>query len=191
MASGVLVLMGGGVDSSYVASLLKKSRPSRIVMGIHFDYGQPGSHLEIQAAQAICNHLQIVLHREILRIPMLITNYELKGRNLIFLLSGAVTASREGCGQIAIGIHKGSLYYDASPEFVEDTQRLLDGYFGGHILISAPLLDITKPEIWEVAISDGLPIEQTYSCLRGTNPPCGICPSCLERKILNESYRTV
>jgi 7-cyano-7-deazaguanine synthase len=101
-------------------------------------------------------------------------------------LAAAPAALSEGFGQLALGIHKGSHYYDASLAFVSDAQRVFDGYFGGRIIVTAPLLDITKPEIWQIARAEGLPVDLTYSCLEGSDPPCGCCPSCKDREALIE-----
>jgi len=124
MHSGVLVLMGGGIDSSYLASLFASDKAYSAVAGVHFDYGQPGSHLERRAAQAVSDRLGIQLYKEALGMRMTRSGYEFKGRNLIFLFAAVPIALSVGFGQIAIGIHKDSPYYDASPGFLSDAQRL-------------------------------------------------------------------
>ncbi len=60
----------------------------------------------------------------------------------------------------------------------------MDGYFGGDLQVNAPLINLTKPEIWRLAISDGLPVDLIYSCQKGDDPPCGECPSCQDRRAL-------
>lgn len=191
MVPGVIVLMGGGLDSSCLALLLSSKDGGRRVLGMHFDYGQPAFRMEARATRAIADYLCIPLTTSAMRLPIHEQDYELKGRNLLFLLAAAPTALSEGFGQLALGIHKGSRYYDASPAFFSDAQRVFDGYFGGRIVVTAPFLDITKPEIWEIARAEGLPIDRTYSCLEGCDPPCGYCPSCGDRQALNERYGSV
>ena len=188
MVPGVIVLMGGGLDSSCLALILRANKARRRVLGLHFEYGQPASRMEARAAAVIADYLHIPFVTSRIEFPLHQSDYELKGRNLLFLLAAAPMALSEGFGQLALGIHKGSHYYDASSAFVSDAQRVLDGYFGGKIVVSAPFLDITKPEIWQIARAEGLPVDLTYSCLEGHDPPCGSCPSCRDRQALNEHY---
>ena len=191
LAGGTLVLMGGGLDSSCVALLsATRSAPSNIV-GVHFDYGQPAANMERRAATAVSQHFGLVLRTEPIDVRFLCYGYEYKGRHAIFLLVAAALAIEEGCSRIALGIHKGSQYYDASSAFIADMQRILDGYFGTSLVVSTPLIDITKSEIWQVAKSIGLPVELTYSCLSGAEKPCGDCPSCIEREELYASHDLV
>jgi 7-cyano-7-deazaguanine synthase len=191
MPTGTVVLMGGGIDSSYVVSNLVIRKTSRKLAGIHFDYGQPAARMESVSAGCIAGRYGVAYTNATLNVPMATVGSELKGRNMLLVLAAASYARTEGFNQVAIGIHAGTDYYDASPRFLSDAQRVLDGYFGGRILLTAPLLNLTKAEIWLLALADGLPVESTYSCLTGTNPPCGTCPSCIERNTLNEHQGTM
>ena len=86
----------------------------------------------------------------------------------------------------AIGIHSCTPYYDCSQSFVNDIQRLFDGYFNGSIQVEAPFLELTKGEILSLCDKLKVPVEITYSCERSSDIPCGECLSCIDRRGLNE-----
>lgn len=88
--------------------------------------------------------------------------------------------------KIAIGVHSGVPYYDSTEMFIADSLNILDGYFNGTVLLDAPFLSFTKHQIYEYCIENNVPLELTYSCERGNMLPCGICPSCKDRRLLNE-----
>ncbi|MFZ2725061.1 MAG: 7-cyano-7-deazaguanine synthase [Methylococcaceae bacterium] len=178
--NNTLILMGGGIDSSYLASILKRTRK---VIGIHFDYGHSASVYERKAVVKISKHLNIKIICESFKYPMSTFKYEIKGRNLLLIMAAIPFAIKYECSQIAIGIHKGSLYYDTSEHFLLDMQRILDGYFSGNIQLLAPLIDLTKIEILELSKNE-IPLNLTYSCETGKNP-CGQCPSCKTRNLIN------
>jgi len=63
--------------------------------------------------------------------------------------------------------------------------RIFDGYSAGRVNLIAPFLDFSKSDIYRYADSIQFPIAHSYSCRRGTVPPCGECLSCIERGQLN------
>lgn len=178
--NSTLILMGGGMDSSYLASILKKTRK---IIGIHFDYGHPASIYERKAVIEISKYLNIKIRCESFKYPIFTLKYEIKGRNLLLIMAAIPFAIKYECSQIAIGIHKGSHYYDTSLHFLLDMQRILDGYFSGNIQLIAPLIDLTKREILELSKNE-IPLNLTYSCETGNNP-CGQCPSCKTMSLIN------
>ncbi len=179
-----LILMGGGLDSSYLAANLVKSNPENQVIGIHFDYGQPASVFERKAVSRIGSHIGIeVLHGNF-EFSTVTINHEIKGRNLLLIMAAIPFAIKKNCSQIALGIHKGNNYYDTTAHFLRDAQNLMDGYFGGAIQISAPLINLVKSEIYELAKND-IPFDLIYSCEIGSKPPCGECPSCRDRSLMD------
>ncbi len=182
-ASNIILLMGGGLDSSYAAFNLF-NRGNNII-GLHFDYGQVSAPFEKRAVLKISEYLGIKVLLESFDFPTIKYDYEIKGRNLLLILASAPVALKNNCYQIVIGVHKGSPYYDASKFFLQDAQKLMDGYFGGGLQINAPLINLTKPEIWKLAINEKFNIDITYSCQNGKETGCGKCPSCRDREVLN------
>lgn len=179
-----LILMGGGLDSSYLAANLVKSNPKDRVVGIHFDYGQPASIYEREAVSRIGRHIDIeVLHGKF-EFPTVTDNHEIKGRNLLLIMAAIPFAIKHNCSQIVLGIHKGGNYYDTTEHFFKGAKNVMDGYFGGAIQIVAPLINLAKSEIYELAKND-IPFDLIYSCEIGSNPPCGRCPSCRDRSLMD------
>lgn len=186
--SKIIVLMGGGVDSSYIAFDLSYYRQKQVI-GLHFDYGQPSYKYEKEAVLKVGEYLGIQTISQAFSLPMVIDNYEFKGRNLLMILASASFAVENNYSQVSIGIHKGSPYYDASTSFFNDTQKILDGYFCGALQLNAPLINLTKPEIWRLATSEkDFPLDYTYSCQNGEQFGCDTCPSCVDRKILKNAF---
>jgi 7-cyano-7-deazaguanine synthase len=182
-----LVLLSGGLDSAACAHWLKHQ--SHDLACLFVNYGQPAHRHEGTAAQAVACHLNLPLSTVScsgFRIP---PEGEIMGRNL-FLLSAALMHLQRPTGLIATGIHAHTPYYDCSVAFVGDAQRLLDGYTGGRLRLVTPFLTWSKADIWRYCITSGMPVNATYSCERGTAPPCGQCRSCLDRERLNGSNCT-
>ena len=173
-----LVLMSGGVDSSSaVAACLERGAA---VAGMFFDYGQPASRSEWSAAQQVARHYGISVRRVNLGFPLISHEGEFFGRNALLILAAAgVTEARPL--SIVVGIHALSEYYDTTPLFLRQMQRILHGYFGGSVTLSAPFLADTKSEVVQFAKDSGVPLELTHSCEMQDAPACGICPSCRDR----------
>ena len=86
-------------------------------------------------------------------------------------------------------------YPDCRPEYIEAFQNLVNlatkkTVTGGNIQIYAPLINLTKIEIIELGIKNGLDIEKTLSCYDPImeNEPCNKCPSC---RIRNEALNLI
>ena len=119
------------------------------------------------------------------------------GRNTIFLSIALSYAESKGCSSIYIGANAidYSGYPDCRPEYIEAFQNLVNlatkkTVTGGNIQIYAPLINLTKIEIIELGIKNGLDIEKTLSCYDPImeNEPCNKCPSC---RIRNEALNLI
>lgn len=174
----VLLLASGGIDSTALIDLyLRKNVKIRCV---HFQYDQQNAQSERTAVQRICEYYNIENSIIRLNFPIAQRKEELIGRNALFVLAASSLESTPI--RIALGIHSGPQYYDCSKLFIEDCQRILDGYFAGTVRVEAPFIDLEKIDIMEYCKSNNVPIHLTYSCLRQNYPPCGKCTSCLDRK---------
>ncbi|RMH02833.1 MAG: hypothetical protein D6699_05565, partial [Aquificota bacterium] len=84
-------------------------------------------------------------------------------------------------------------YPDCRPEFISAMESAItagSSYTAEtkkRMFIYAPFLGMTKSQIAKLGIELGVPFEKTYSCYRGTEPPCGECATCLQRKQALES----
>lgn len=178
----VLLCCSGGIDSSALICYYIEQNYS--VSAIHFDYGHSAYQEEKRALNLVARHYHInVIHKKISpSISKEIANTgELIGRNALFVLS-AMGFLEEGTRLISIGIHSGTPYYDCSPLFVDNMQSLLDGYYGGVVVFDVPFLSFKKSDIILWAREKEVPLDNTYSCQKGSKTPCGKCLSCVERK---------
>ena len=181
--SQVNLLLGGGIDSATLIAFYLSRGES--VKGIHFNYNQPSLKGERRAVLALARHYNIPATTIDLGLKIACTQGEYHCRNATLLLAGAsITSDKQG--RFAIGIHAGTPYYDCSKPFLEDIQRILDGYFSGSIQVEAPFIDFTKKDIFKYCKLAKVPVEITFSCERQEDIPCGECPSCLDRRALDE-----
>lgn len=109
---------------------------------------------------------------------------EIVGRNA-FLFMGALMEVKSGSGIIAAGIHAGTFYYDCSPEFLSAMQTVVDGYCDGRVNLAAPFIEWSKQQVFAFFKSEGVPVDLTYSCEKGTAQPCKECLSCWDRRNLD------
>jgi 7-cyano-7-deazaguanine synthase len=105
----------------------------------------------------------------------------LPGRNLLFILAGSAYAYQNKCNAVAIALlsEDACIFPDQTSEFVNRTQELISLAMGRDIRIIAPLMQFSKADVLKMAEKKG--ISGTYSCHAGTERPCGICVSCVER----------
>lgn len=178
MKRKVSVLASGGIDSTVTVAFYLDQKYD--VECIHFEYGQPNAKTELESFNKICRHFAVEGKVINLGFKPKSREFESVCRNALLLFAGA---SINLGVDVALGIHAGSPYYDCTPGFVRDCQRLLDGYFGGTTRIRAPFLGIPKKKIVEYGRNHNAPLHLTYSCQTKNDPPCGRCPSCLEREL--------
>jgi 7-cyano-7-deazaguanine synthase len=176
--SRITVLLSGGIDSAATVAAFRKQHAA--IDAIFFDYGQPGRRSEWEAAQAIGRHYRMEVTRAKLGFGLTSRDGEFFGRNALLTLAAAATRP-PGPVVVAMGLHSSCPYYDTSPSFVADIQRLLDGYSGGTITFAAPFLDTTKKAVVQFARRHRVPLHLTYSCERRNAPACGRCRSCADR----------
>ena len=78
-------------------------------------------------------------------------------------------------------------YPDCRPEFYEKMRQTLElgsklwTEYAVPIRVETPIIDLSKAEIAALGIRLGAPLEQTWSCYRGGDVPCGSCDSCILR----------
>jgi len=177
----VTVLLSGGLDSAAcVAFFLSEFHRVR---ALHIDYGQPAAAQELSAARAIAEHFCVDF--TVLKFGgcALKTPGCIRGRNALLLLVALMEAQTRS-GIVGIGIHKGSPYYDCSNNFLSTIQRLFDNYTDGSFLVSAPFIEWEKAAIWAFCQAKSVPVSLSYSCEKGTDPPCGNCLSCQDMEAL-------
>jgi 7-cyano-7-deazaguanine synthase len=198
MASKVLVLHSGGMDST--VCLYEAHSRGLEVVSFGVDYDQRHS-VEMLYAQKQCEnrnierqivhvtwskpHREIPLDRDPAAIRVQQSPAFLPGRNTVFLALATAHAAGIGAEEVVIGINR--IDFSGYPDC---TEEFLEAYKAGHKLsfpngpiISAPLLNKTKPEIARLAVSLGIGRYDTWSCYRpqtafGKVEPCGRCDAC-------------
>ena len=204
----IIVLLSGGIDSAVLLWLSK--REYERVLALSFDYGQKHK-VELKYAKELAKiagveHIIVELpslkgikgsalleggpevpseeyHKDtppITTVPM---------RNLIFLAIAGAYADAYEIDTIGIAVHSlDSPYPDCRPEFISTAESALtcgstlSAKRKVRLKVYAPFLGMTKRDIVSLGVSLGVPFEKTYSCYRGTEPPCGECATCRQRE---------
>jgi len=188
----LVVLMSGGLDSSLVALLAQEQGLD--VVPLFIDYGQRARDAELAACRRVCGSARLPdpvvmdVSGYGRAVPSGLTDPDLRinedaflpGRNLLFLLAGAALAHSRGASGVAIGLldDRSRLFPDQTREFVSAAGHALTTAFGSPVHIVAPLIDVSKAGVIEMAAARGL--TGTYSCHAGGPEPCGVCVSCVE-----------
>ncbi|MCA9607404.1 MAG: 7-cyano-7-deazaguanine synthase [Myxococcales bacterium] len=181
MTRSALVLVSGGLDSAATLALYRREEGA--ITALFVDYGQVAAALERAAAHRVAEHFGVALAEVTCAGLGPYGGGYIRGRNAL-LLHIALAAAPFEAGHIAIGIHGGTPHVDCSIGFVEEMQRDFDVYCNGTMRVVAPFVGWDKREVLEFGREEGVPLASTYSCQRGTEPPCGHCLSCLDREAL-------
>ena len=177
-----LVLLSGGIDSA--ACVPFYARLGHSVTGLFVDYGQPVCDQEEKSATAVAAHYDIPLAIVRCEGPRLNYAGEISGRNALLVFAALLFRPVQR-GVIALGIHRGTAYFDCSDLFAEDIARIVSGYTNGQVTLGAPFLNWDKRMIYQYASEGNVPVAATWSCEVGPTAPCGQCLSCRDREKLD------
>jgi 7-cyano-7-deazaguanine synthase len=87
---------------------------------------------------------------------------------------------------IYLGVHADDgvnwAYPDCSPEFVGPMSAAIHTGTYFKVRVRAPLLYMTKPQVVRIGSELGVDYAQTWSCYKGEEQHCGVCPTCRSRK---------
>ena len=188
----VIVLSSGGIDSTACLFYYLSNGYSPYPLWI--DYGQVSKGPELKAVKAVTTHFSLplkIIKVQGLQNKLTESGDEFRGRNLL-LGSIGVCAFPFSHGLIAMGIHEGTNYRDCSIDFQEEIDTLVQTVSNGRLAIDFPFGKLTKLEIARFCKETDVPLNLTYSCLRGVVPPCGICLACQDRrKVISDENNTV
>ncbi len=197
--SSALILLSGGQDSATCLAwaLNKFTRVSAIC----FDYGQR-HRIELSCAKLIAKATKTPLYIQKIALLSDLTNSALTndkkrmtegnekslpstfvpGRNLIFLSTAAIYATKLGITDIVTGVCQTdySGYPDCRQNFINSLEKTLNLAIEKPFKLHTPLMKLTKAETVKLMLK----IKQTpllklsHTCYKGTRPACGKCPSC-------------
>jgi len=214
MGNNIIVLLSGGMDSATLLWLAKREFDD--IYAISFYYGQKHS-VELEFAKELARIAGVKEHF-IVEIPHLIgirgsaltdSSVEIPSesypdeppittvpmRNLNFLSIAASFADGYEIENIGIGIHSvDSPYPDCRAEFASSAEAAINASSvmvakkKNRIRVYTPFLGMTKTDVLKLGLELGVPFEKTYSCYKGTVPPCGECATCQQRE---EAFETL
>jgi len=200
-----LVLLSGGVDSTTLAHYVKKIL-NRELFAISFIYGQRHSK-ELEFAKYQANLLNVIEHKiidisflkELKSSALINKNLDIPTweqaqkempityvpfRNLIFLSIALSYAEDNGIDEVYYAAQRQDYvgYWDCREEFVQNLNKLIELNPKTKIKVLAPFINLRKSEIIKIGLELGIEYNKTWSCYKGEEKPCGICPSCTDRK---------
>lgn len=203
--TSALVLHSGGLDSSVCLAEAIAEHGAANVKSLGIDYGQ--RHVkELEFAQALCDYYGVA--REIVKLPRIegvmltdtnieipnISYDEIQGisptyvpfRNGLMLSVIASHAQHHGFDFIYYGAHaedaQNWAYPDCTPEFNGAmANAIFIGTYQKTRLIT-PLQWSKKFEIVQKGARLEVPFNLTWSCYKGEEKHCGVCPTCRARK---------
>ena len=201
---GAVVILSGGQDSTTCLAQTVARFGGGRVYAITFHYGQRHS-VEVELAKEAAAHFGVAEHKVVsldwygrLTASALLDpartirqeagescpNTVVDGRNMLFLLLGAIYAKSKGVHEIVTGVCETDFsgYPDCRDVFVKSCNVTLNLAMDYSFRIVTPLMDLTKAETW--ALADRLGVfeyvrDRTVTCYNGIpGAGCGDCPSC-------------
>jgi 7-cyano-7-deazaguanine synthase len=197
------VLFSGGLDSAaLIADEVQRSRVQPLYVSVGFAWEEEEramaarflSHPSLEGRVNPLAHLQFDM-RDVFtpahwavrgEPPAFDTPDEdvfIDGRNVILLSKAAVFMARSGLSRVLMGPLAGNPFPDATPAFFEAMGRALSLGLAHPIEIATPFSTLHKSDVIRKAVSLGVPLELTLSCMqpRGGRH-CGRCSKCRERR---------
>lgn len=199
-----VILLSGGLDSATVLAVAKAQGYD--CYALSFEYGQRHK-AELQAAENVVKSLGAIEHRTLhldlgvlggsaltdtaIDVPTSPTEgipvTYVPARNTVFLSFALAWAEVLGANDIFIGVNAVdySGYPDCRPAFIQAYENMANlatkvTVEGQKISIHTPLIDLTKAEIIQLGMSNGVDYSLTVSCY-ASDPEgraCGECDSC-------------
>ena len=197
-----LLVYSGGLDST---TMLYEYQ-DRIALAISFHYGSNHNDKELAFAKLHCERLGI----EHIIIPLSFIkehfnssllqgseaipegNYDEENmkstvvpfRNGIMLAIAAGMAENRGLQYIMLANHSGdhAIYPDCRPEFVNAMDQAVCAGTWNNVKLLTPYTNISKAEIVRHGLKLGINYDETWSCYKGGDKPCGVCGTCRERE---------
>lgn len=177
----------------------------QIALAVNFDYGSNHNALERECARWHCRRLGVELVE--INLGFMAQHFDsslLRGagavpegdyddqnmrstvvpfRNGIMLAVAAGLAESRGLDSVMLANHAGdhAIYPDCRPGFARAMDAAIAAGTYAPVRLLTPYVDMTKGQIAARGKLLGVDYSRTYSCYKGTVPPCGRCGTCRER----------
>lgn len=206
MSKNAVILLSGGLDSATCLAIAQSRGFTLHCLTIQ--YGQRHD-IELESAKLIAVSMEAKEHKIIevdlsafggsaltddIPVPKDSLSEEIPvtyvpARNTVMLSLALAYAETRQANDIYVGVNAVdySGYPDCRPEFINAFQNLArlatkSGVNGEEIVIHAPLIQMTKPEIIRTGLQLGVDYGITHSCYDPLDGrPCEHCDSCLIR----------
>ena len=197
-----VIILSGGMDSTTLLYDYK----DRIALAVSYDYGSRHNAKELAFAKWHCEQLgipQIIIPLDFMQkyftSSLLIGGEEIPEghyadenmkstvvpfRNGIMLSIAAGIAENNQLQNIMLANHAGdhTIYPDCRPEFVEAMDKAVCAGTWNGVRLLTPYTHISKTEIVRHGLKLGINYDETWSCYKGGDKPCGVCGTCRERE---------
>ncbi|MBI1335101.1 MAG: 7-cyano-7-deazaguanine synthase QueC [Armatimonadetes bacterium] len=212
MKQKAVVLLSGGLDSATALALARTQGFE--CYAISYDYGQRHrveltlaaeqarlqevvKHIVVQVdlrqigGSALTDDIAVPKDRDESAMSADIPITYVPARNTVFLSYALAWSEVLGANHIFIGVNAldYSGYPDCRPEFIEAFERMANlatkvGVEGAKMTIHTPLISLTKAQIIEQGLANGVQYDLTSSCYDPApdGKPCRHCDSCLLRE---------
>jgi len=206
-----VILLSGGLDSSTLLHYVKSRLNFQPLHALTVSYGQKHvRETACAVAQAraagVAEHRQIDLafYGELVAAASALTDPDrpvpalgelsssqldqpptyVPNRNMLFLALAAAFAEARGAADVFYGaqVQDRYGYWDCTTEFLGRMNAVLGLNRRQPVAVHAPFVMMRKSEILKIGLELGVNYAETWSCYRGGEKPCGVCPSCVERR---------
>ena len=182
----VLILFSGGLDSTILAHMALKNGHDLWLMNV--SYWHPARAREFRAIEQFrLKYFQEYFQARdrYISIPVPLIGIGEQGpritpaRNQVFLSLAINTAAAQRIDEVWIGVNESDNadYIDCRPAFIDTMDGLAQGW---GVRLRAPLQEMPKAQILDLAIELGVDLNVPWSCYEGGASPCGTCNSCLQ-----------
>ena len=197
-----LLVLSGGLDST---TMLYEYR-EQIALAVSFHYGSNHNDKELAFAKLHCERLGIP--HLVIELPFIKQyfqssllaganaipegNYDEENmkstvvpfRNGIMLAIAAGLAENNGLQNVMLANHSGdhTIYPDCRPEFVNAMNAAIHAGTWNNVRLLTPYTNLSKTEIVRHGLRLGINYDETWSCYKGGDKPCGVCGTCRERE---------
>lgn len=104
-------------------------------------------------------------------------------RNMMFLSAAVAYAEAHGIRGVYYGAQAQDEYgyWDCTGDFVERLNHVLELNRRDGVTVRAPFVTKKKADLVRLGFALGVDFSHTWSCYRGGERACGVCPTCVER----------